>query len=64
MRRVVTPMITLKLRFPVHTELYLLWADFVPFLLAKHVQLGDHLKRQLLTRSRVDLLPQVILSLE
>ncbi len=64
MRRLIMPMISLKLRFPSNAEIYLLWADFVPFLWAKHLQLGDHLKRQLLVRSRVDLLPQVILALE
>ena len=64
MRRLVTPMISSKMRFPSHADIYLLWADFLPFLWAKHVQLGDHLRRQLLTRSRVDLLPQVVLALE
>lgn len=64
MRRLVAPTVSQKLRFPANCDLYLLWADFVPFLWARHVQLGDHLRRQLLTRSRVELLPQVVLSLE
>lgn len=64
MRRLVSAMISSKMRFPAHAEVYLLWADLVPFLWAKHVQLGDHVKRQLLTRSRVELLPQIVLALE
>lgn len=56
--------VKLKIRTPVHEELLLLWTDCVTFVWARYVTLGDLLRKQILNRAKMELLPQVLMSLE
>ena len=56
--------VKLKIRTPPHEELLLLWADCVTFVLARYVSLGDLMRKQILNRAKMELLPQVLMSLE
>jgi hypothetical protein len=53
-----------QVRTPIHEELYLLWTDCIPFVLGRYLVLGDILRKQILNRSRMELLPQIFMALE
>ena len=56
--------VTLRIRSSAHEELLLLWTDCVTFVLARYVSLGDLMKKQILNRARMELLPQIVMALE
>lgn len=63
-KALVLKAVTLRIRTPVHEELLLLWADSVTFVLARNVSIGDLMRKQILGRARMELLPQVLMALE
>ena len=63
-KNLVLKAVTLRIRTAAHEELLLLWTDCVTFVLARNVSLGDLLKKQILNRAKMELLPQVLMALE
>lgn len=63
-KTLVLKAVSLRIRSPAHEELFLLWTDCVTFVLARYVSLGDLMRKQILNRARMELLPQIVMSLE
>lgn len=63
-KTLVLKAVSLRIRTRAHEELLLLWTDCVSFVLARYVSLGDLLRKRILSRARMELLPQVVMSLE
>lgn len=63
-KTLVLKAIKLRIRTPTHEELLLLWTDCVTFVLSRYVTLGDLLRKQLLNRAKMELLPQILMALE
>ena len=63
-KKIVLKAVKLRIRTPAHEELLLLWTDCATFVLARYVSLGDLLRKQILNRARIELLPQILMALE
>ena len=63
-KALVLKAVALRIRSPAHEEIFLLWTDCVSFVLARYVSLGDLMKKQILNRARMELLPQIVMALE
>lgn len=63
-KSLVLKAVTLRIRTPAHEELLLLWTDCVTFVLARYVALGDLMRKQILSRAKMELLPQILMALE
>ena len=63
-KSIVLRAVKLDVRTAAHEELSLLWTDCVTFVLAKYVSLGDLLRKQILNRAKMELMPQVLMALE
>lgn len=63
-KNLVLKAVKLRIRTPIHEELLLLWTDCVTFVLARYVALGDLMRKQILNRARMELLPQILMALE
>lgn len=63
-KTIVLKAVALRIRSPAHEELFLLWTDCVSFVLARYVSLGDLMRKQILNRARMELLPQIVMALE
>lgn len=63
-KALVLKAVSLRIRTRANEDLMLLWTDCVIFVLARYVSLGDLLRKRILSRARMELLPQVLMAFE